>query len=985
MYFFIKTRSHFLTISLICLSIFHCSIPAYSQWHVENFGANDGIYQNSILSIVQTENGVLLIGTMGGLFEYNGINFKLLDTPGSKRIFSLFQNKEGNVFFYNSEYKLYQYLNQQCVPIDIEPKIKPILHQRISSKLTTEEIYNLITVNRQWLAKDADGDYTLLHPIINTNFFQFKGAMLGENYLKVTPKGFSLIDRTCGNIALTKPKNLQINLNDLFVNGKFFSYKNKMYFIYNCALFEALVINQDLIINELTSHIDELCGLIHTIFVADTDNSVIYVGTDNKGLFKFTKKQFKTLTANKYIHSANSHYAHLEVEPGVLMTANQNIFKNDSLYKLTKWANSIGFLLKDNTNRIWANIDDKITILDQNYNKVYFNNLYCFNHFCSMVEYNHQYYNGNSNTFNLFEFCNDSLTTVFSKKLDPSAIIERITHQDDKTQIWTRKGMYIFNNQNHTISKSSLPDLYYRNAFSTSRSNEQIITTYGNGWYYLKNDSLVGLPLDNLNFLSTAHEILRDKKGALWVSTNNGLFQIFEQDIFAFVDGTKEHIYMHRHTKQSGFNTDEFNGGRDNCAIKLSDGRFSFSTIQGLVQFDPLKIIPHFPTDNLEIKSVVIDEKPESFTNEQSITLKPDFKSIKFSLSTIHFDQKDNLYMYYRIKNADLTWKKLDPSNLDITLLKLAPGDYFLEIKKLTGFGKDNHIIKEFKITVLPFWYQTFWGIALMISAVLLIIYIINLINTKRLAIQKQHLEKLITARNHELILINQELTETLSHNDMLMSVIVHDIKSPVKFISDISNEMLEQWEDIIDAEKKSLISSIKKSSIKISAFIQNFLTWTKSKKEKSVLKDSLNLNDLVNEIFSFYQANPKVIKNNIKLCNEIPDQLTITQNRQLLHIILNNLVENSLKFTQKGAISIHYQNFQNEYIISCSDTGKGLTASEIKILLSEQYSPNALRSDSFRLGYFFIKDILPMIHGTLHITSTIGNGTTVALKFNKK
>ena len=982
---------------ILILVFINVTLPAFSQWHIENLTTDDGLPQNSIASMVQNKNGLLYLATMGGLVSYDGISFKLVNTPGSNRIHHVFQNARGDIFFYNSDFELFHFTNHHFHVVDTKKYLYPLIKNIMENYMNPHEFYHLIMLNRMWLNKTADGFFTIEPTVLNFNSLKGNGALIGHKILLATPKGFEIIDRDFKTSSVIKATNFEVDYAHLEKNAAFLSHGDDCYFIYKNALHHLYVDGHEIMVKKIINSLPNECELIRTIYVPNNSNTVIYIGTENNGLFKFTKKQFNVVTAREYkinelpsnkqsIQELNIIYSQLEISPGEILIGNGATVKNNVIHFPVKEPryNIQKILYKDSLNRLWNFGSGVLTQMDKKGKTIYNCSFKNSPFYENMIQFKDMYYGSNNNKFYACTFYKDTFYKKYDFTLESKALIEKLVPtQDSLLQIWTRKGMYVLNINNKKINKSKLPDLYYRNVLNTSRLNEKIVTSYGHGWFYFKNDTLIRLPEDRHGYLNTAHEILRDDHGMLWISTNNGLFLSSEQDIFDYIDNKKEHIYLHRFTKKMGFNTNEFNGGDENCAIKLSDGTFSFSSMNGLVQFDPLSIKTYLPVSNLHVSDIAIDNTKHYTPFSDSLVLKPDYKTLDLAISTQHFDHLDNLYLYWKLEGYRDTWTKLDPANLNILIPQLKTGNFTLQIKKLTGFGKDNHIVKEIKITVLPFWYQTSWGMALIIFSILFFLYIINLLNTKRLGKQKQHLEKLIDDRNHELVQINQDLKETISHNNMLISVIVHDIKAPVTFINQITQGVRQKWDMFNQDDIKKMIHSVEESSEKITSFIHTFLTWASAKKENSRDTALFSLSSLINDIFNFHRHNDKIRKGNIYFDNQVPDPLMITQNKELLHIVLNNLIENSLKFTTKGSIKIHYKKYATELIISCTDTGRGMTALEIQTLMAEKYNPNSLRSDSFRLGYFFIKDILPIINGKMEITSEVGNGTTVNLIFS--
>ncbi len=131
------------------------------------------------------------------------------------------------------------------------------------------------------------------------------------------------------------------------------------------------------------------------------------------------------------------------------------------------------------------------------------------------------------------------------------------------------------------------------------------VGTYGQGYYIFDGSKWHKMPLDPKGYLKFAHTALVDHQNHLWISSNNGLFRTRSQDLISYTKDHNHEIFYYYYEKSAGFATNEFNGGCQSPAIKLRDGRFSFSSIDGLVQFDPAKSACAFSRKPFEYYTIV--------------------------------------------------------------------------------------------------------------------------------------------------------------------------------------------------------------------------------------------------------------------------------------------------------------------------------------------------------------------------------------------
>ena len=270
--------------------------------------------------------------------------------------------------------------------------------------------------------------------------------------------------------------------------------------------------------------------------------------------------------------------------------------------------------------------------------------------------------------------------------------ISWIQHESKET-LWlgTGKGLYRIHLPSKKIFRvEGLANIYIRSLHIPDGRNELWITTYSNGIFLLKDGKLTQFPPDKEQYLSSAHCISEDKNGYFWVTTNKGLFQISRADLLAYAKRPFE-LYYHYYSKISGFNTNEFNGGCQPCAVRAPGGILSFPSIDGLVWFVPERIRPELPNQQIFIDKADADDSSMVF-DRGMVSVKAGVPQILVKVSTPYFGDPYNLRMSYRIFKGDepLTeWKTLEESK-NIAVPFHGGGNYTLNVRKVSGFGSEQ-------------------------------------------------------------------------------------------------------------------------------------------------------------------------------------------------------------------------------------------------------------------------------------------------------
>ena len=215
---------------------------------------------------------------------------------------------------------------------------------------------------------------------------------------------------------------------------------------------------------------------------------------------------------------------------------------------------------------------------------------------------------------------------------------------------------------------------------------------------------------------NTVCGLLQDKNKDLWISTYAGL-SYFNRQSSQFTN-----FYA-----KDGLNGDEFNR---KAFYRLSDGRMIFGGLNGYMIFDPDKAFKtKEPVKILLTRFNKISSNgntTDTVFNGQSldkVTIEPGdkFFSFYFMLSDL-YDPAGNRFLY-QLQGVDNTWHSVGSQHF-ISFNTLSPGAYTLKIKGITGNGSPSTNELSIEIRVKQVIYKTAWFLALVVAAVLTVIWL---------------------------------------------------------------------------------------------------------------------------------------------------------------------------------------------------------------------------------------------------------------------
>ncbi len=213
-----------------------------------------------------------------------------------------------------------------------------------------------------------------------------------------------------------------------------------------------------------------------------------------------------------------------------------------------------------------------------------------------------------------------------------------------------------------------------------------------------------------------------------------------------------------------------------------------------------------------------------------------------------------------------------------------------------------------------------------------------------------------------------------------------HELRTPLVGIMGSAEILMEEIEN---EQLREMSSTIYSSGTRLTKTLNNILNLSKVNSEK-MLFDLTNINvaEIISERVSFFNNAAKNKGLYIKYSNETgPLKLKLDGDKFIE--ILDNLLNNAIKFTNVGGIDIKLkkQNFKgNIYsVISIKDTGIGIASKDIKFIFDEyrQVSEGLARKfEGTGLGLTISKKYVELMNGTIEVESKINKGSKFILKF---
>ncbi len=235
-----------------------------------------------------------------------------------------------------------------------------------------------------------------------------------------------------------------------------------------------------------------------------------------------------------------------------------------------------------------------------------------------------------------------------------------------------------------------------------------------------------------------------------------------------------------------------------------------------------------------------------------------------------------------------------------------------------------------------------------------------------------------------------KELEETNRKTENFLTNVSHELRTPINAVIGITSVMMKTE---TDTGRRKDISAIQMAGHRLFDQIEDILDYTEIDTGRiRVSEDSYMISSIVNDIITgnrMYEKEeaPELI---FDIDAGIPSML-LGDGRKIKKI-LKHLVDNAVKFTQKGGVYVRIYALQKDYginlCICVEDTGIGIGEEELEKITERFYQSNGgrnRRAGGLGLGIPIVYGMVAAMEGFIQIESAAGSGTRVSVSIPQK
>lgn len=225
----------------------------------------------------------------------------------------------------------------------------------------------------------------------------------------------------------------------------------------------------------------------------------------------------------------------------------------------------------------------------------------------------------------------------------------------------------------------------------------------------------------------------------------------------------------------------------------------------------------------------------------------------------------------------------------------------------------------------------------------------------------------------------HREMKEAMEMKSQFLSVASHELRTPLTAIKESIEIVSGAAADKLDAQVKGFLDLAKRNIDRLSRLIDDILDLHKLEAGKVELHmQELDVNEVVKEV----QASmaPLAQRRGLRLSSSLMDPpLRLRFDKDKITQVLVNLVNNAVKFTETGGITIATRQEGDAVVATVADTGPGIRKEDLTRLFQkfqQLESPSRRKTGGTGLGLAICKQIVERHAGKIWVESEVGVGT---------
>ncbi len=437
----------------------------------------------------------------------------------------------------------------------------------------------------------------------------------------------------------------------------------------------------------------------------------------------------------------------------------------------------------------------------------------------------------------------------------------------------------------------------------------------------------------------------------------------------------------------------------------LEDGRILLTGLSGVIVVSPDSIHPDRTPPPLLITKMTINDtaafSPAFLKKAGLLHLSHEQDVFEFEFAAMDIDSRGPVEYRYQLEGLEVNWVKPEGRRY-VRYTGVPPGEYVFRVRASSVWDRwpDQEIATA--ISIAPPWWRNGWayaGYALLILGLLSAGYRVRLRQVRlQQEVEMEHFQK-------------EHLAEVDRLKSRFFANISHEFRTPLTLILG----PIQKWRD--KAQEEDLekdMGMAERNANRLLRLINQLLDLSKLEAGAMKLRATrMNIVPLVKGIAYSFESSAGIrgVDLDVRVDQE---EIEVYCDRDMVEKILSNLLSNAFKFTSEGGsvrvslrgvppgMTMKLSDFRSEerllqqteprndmvmsgYAeVSVADTGIGIPPEQLDKVFDRFYQVDASQTrehEGSGIGLALVKELVELHHGTIHVRSEVGKGTTFTIR----
>ena len=445
-----------------------------------------------------------------------------------------------------------------------------------------------------------------------------------------------------------------------------------------------------------------------------------------------------------------------------------------------------------------------------------------------------------------------------------------------------------------------------------------------------------------------------DANGIVWAAGPRGLWRY-----------DPEKKQLRTFGAQDGLISAEFN---DAVLVQRDDGTIFGATLAGIVGFDPLHVVENTEPPPLVIDraTVMRDGHPITLDANRPVALTWRDRDLKVEARALSYANPSGNRYQWQLENFDTDW--MDSGNRgERDFSQLPAGDYKLRVRAANASGVWSAASTPIEIDQAPPPWRTVWAFAAYVFVLLLAAVLA--IRAYRQRLDRRHAFRLAQQQREFAERANTAKSEFLA-------TMGHEIRTPMTGVLGMTELLLRTP---LDGGQRGFAEAIQNSGRVLLRLVNDSLDLARIDAGKFELENEpFDVQALLRDVEALERpiAEAKGLAFALRIETNAP-QFMRGDSVRVQQVVLN-LVNNAIKFSERGAVSIALSRSDDGIRFEIKDSGPGMS-DEMRVRLFQRFeqADGPQRRVGSGLGLAICRELVAQMGGRIDVESAIGKGST--------